>query len=104
MNPNMAMLSRSFGGVIRAQREARGIDLDGLSQAIGGSPSKGFLARVEEGTVGPSSSLVLKLAGVLGLPGDLMLNASGFATESQRRDALSALENATGTRRPTNGV
>ncbi len=97
-------LKEAFGEVVRAQREAKGFDLDDLSRAIGGTPSKGFLARVEEGSVGPSSSLVLKLAAVLGLPADLMLNAGGFASGIQRMDALSALGSATGSRRPTNGV
>ncbi len=99
----MGSMARTFGEVVRVQRVARSLDLDGLSRAIGGTPSKGFLARVEEGLVGPSSSLVLKLAAVLGLPPDLMLNASGFATESQRIDALSAL-GASVVRRPTNGA
>ncbi len=74
-------MSKGFGEVVRARREARGLDLDDLSRAIGGTLSKGFLARVEEGSVGPSSSLVLKLAEVLGLPADLMLNASGLTDD-----------------------
>ncbi len=97
-------MSKGFGEVVRARREARGLDLDDLSRAIGGTPTKGFLARVEEGSVGPSSSLVLKLAEVLGLPADLMLNGSGFASGAQRMDALSALGGLTGSRRPTNGA
>lgn len=99
-----ASMGRAFGEVVRAQRQARGLDLEDLSRAIGGTPSRGFLARVGEGTVGPSSSLVLKLAAVLGSPADLMLNASGFATQSQRAEALRALEGVSGTRRPTNGA
>jgi transcriptional regulator with XRE-family HTH domain len=104
MNPDVASMGRAFGEVIRTQREAKGLDLVALSQAIGGTPSQGFLAKVEEGQVGPSSSVVLRIAAVLQLPPDLMLNASGFATEPQRVVALSALGGVTGTGRPTNGV
>ncbi len=91
-----------FGALVRARREALGLDLDAVARVIGGTPGPGFLARFEEGSVGPSSSLVLKLADVLDLPSDLMLNAGGYATESQRAAALAAL--ADGTRRPTNGA
>jgi len=101
---DVTSMGRAFGEVVKVQRLAKGLDLDDLSRAIGGTPSKGFLARVEEGSVGASSSLVLKLAAVLGLPADLLLNASGFATGTQRIDALSALGGATGTRRQTNGA
>ncbi|MEO5940819.1 MAG: helix-turn-helix transcriptional regulator [Candidatus Limnocylindrales bacterium] len=80
-----------FGQVIRNRREARGLDLAALHLAIGGTPGIGFLASLERGAVGPSSSLVLKLAEVLDLPPDAMLNAAGFATEGQRLAALSSL-------------
>ncbi len=80
-----------FGAMLRARREAQGLDLDGLCAAIGGTPGRGFLARMEEGSVGPSSSLMLKLAAALGLPDDLVLNAGGVATEAQKLDALMAL-------------
>lgn len=80
-----------FGQVIRNRREARGLDLDELHVAIGGTPGTGFLASLERGAVGASSSLVLKLAEVLDLPSDAMLNAAGFATEGQRLAALAGL-------------
>ncbi len=82
---------RDFGAIIRHYREARGMDVDGLCAAIGGTPGPGFLTSLESGSIGPSSSLVLKLAVALGLPADLMLNAAGFATRTQRRLALASL-------------
>jgi hypothetical protein len=88
-----------FGAIVRQHREARGLDIDGLCAAIGGTPGPGFLTSLEAGAVGPSSSLVLKLANALGLPADLMLNAAGFATQTQRAVALATLpEVATGRR------
>ncbi|MEO7665171.1 MAG: helix-turn-helix transcriptional regulator [Candidatus Limnocylindrales bacterium] len=83
-----------FGAVVRARREAMGLDLDTVSRAIGGTPGPGFLRSFEEGSVGPSSSLVLKLAAVLDLPSDQMLNAGGYATEGQRATALTRLAGA----------
>lgn len=80
-----------FGGLVRARRQYLGLDLDAVSLAIGGTPGPGFLERFEEGSVGPSSSLLLKLAAVLDLPSDRMLNAGGYATEAQRATALSRL-------------
>lgn len=80
-----------FGHLVRARRIALGLDLDAVAQAIGGTPGPGFLGRLEDGSIGPSSSLVLKLAVVLDLPADQMLNASGFATENQRAAALDRL-------------
>ena len=80
-----------FGAMLRARREALGLDLDQLCAAIGGTPGRGFLARMEEGSVGPSSSLMLKLAAALDLPAELLLNAGGVATETQRLEALVAL-------------
>lgn len=82
---------RDFGAIIRHYREARGMDADALCAAIGGTPGPGFLTSLESGSVGPSSSLVLKLAEALGLPADLMLNAAGFATRTQRRLAIASL-------------
>ncbi len=84
-----------FGAVVRARREAMGLDLDAVANAIGGVPGAGFLGRFEDGSVGPSSSLVLKLAAVLDLPSDQMLNAGGYATEGQRAAALRRLVAAT---------
>ena len=81
----------TFGDVVRRRREARALTHEELQLAIGGSPGAGFLARLEEGIVGPSAGLVLKLATALDLPADLMLNASGFTTETQRLSALLAL-------------
>lgn len=46
---------------------------------------------MELGSVGPSTSLILRLGGVLDLPSDQMLNAAGYATESQRVAALGSL-------------
>ncbi|MEJ7696141.1 MAG: helix-turn-helix transcriptional regulator [Candidatus Limnocylindrales bacterium] len=80
-----------FGAMVRGQRESRGLDLDALCAAIGGTPGIGFLGRLEDGLVGPSSSLITKISTALGLPVDLMLNAGGFATENQRLDALVTL-------------
>lgn len=80
-----------FGAIVRHHREARGLDMDGLCAAIGGLPGPGFLTSLEAGSVGPSSGLVLKLADALGLPVDLMLNAAGFATRTQRALALATL-------------
>ncbi len=80
-----------FGGMLRHQREARGLDVGALAKAIGGTPSPGFLTSLEEGAVGATSSLVLKLSSALGLPADLMLNAAGFATQAQRAQALADL-------------
>ncbi len=97
------MTGIGLGAILRQRREALGIDLDGLSRAIGGTPSAGFLARLEEGIVGPSSSLVLKLAAAFDLPGEVMLNAAGFATQVQRAEALAALGSAVGSHR-TNGA
>ena len=54
-------------------------------------PIGGFLARLEEGSVGASSSLALSLANVLDLPAAAMLNAAGFATEHQRAVAIAEL-------------
>lgn len=93
-----------FGAVIRTRREANGLDLNDLSIAVGGTPASGFFGRMEEGSVGPTSSLVLRLAAALDLPSDLMLNAGGYATEAQRASALAALAAlADGSRRPSNG-
>ncbi len=83
-----------FGAVVRARRQAMGLDLDAVASAIGGTPGPGFLGRFEDGSVGPSSSLVLKLAAVLDLPSDQMLNAGGYATEGQRAAALMRLADA----------
>lgn len=80
-----------FGGMLRRQREARGLDVAALAQAIGGTPSPGFLTSLEDGAVEAISSLVLKLSSALGLPADLMLNAAGFATQAQRAQALADL-------------
>lgn len=80
-----------FGAIVRQHRQERGLELDGLCAAIGGTPGPGFLASLESGSVGPSMSLVLKLAEALDLPGDLMVNAAGFATQAQRALALAAL-------------
>jgi len=88
---NGSAMGASFGDIVRRRREAKGLTLEDLQQAIGGTPGPGFLARLEEGVVGPASGLVLKLANVLDLPADLMLNASGFTTETQRLTALMAL-------------
>jgi len=82
---------RDFGAIVRQYRESRGLDIDALCAAIGGTPGPGFLTSLEAGAVGPSSSLVLKLAEALRLPADLMLNAAGFATQTQRRLALASL-------------
>lgn len=83
-----------FGALVRARREAMALDLDSVSRAIGGTPGPAFLGRFEEGSVGPSSSLILKLAAVLDLPSDHMLNAGGYATEVQRLAALMRLADA----------
>lgn len=80
-----------FGGIVRARREGNGLDLAQLCEAIGGTPGAAFLARMEEGAVGPTSSLVVKLAVALELPADKMLNAAGFATNRQRIEALASL-------------
>ncbi|MEO6579509.1 MAG: helix-turn-helix domain-containing protein [Candidatus Limnocylindria bacterium] len=80
-----------FGAMVRQRREARDMDVDALCKAIGGTPSAGFLTSLEEGAVGATSSLVLKLATALALPADLLLNAAGFATQSQRAQALADL-------------
>ena len=80
-----------FGAILRQYRQARGFGIEDLCAAIGGTPGPGFLKSLEDGVVGPSSSLVLKLAEALGLPADLMLNAAGFATHTQRSLALAAL-------------
>lgn len=80
-----------LGAIVRERREARGWTVDDLCRVIGGTPGAAFLARLEEGLMGPSSSLVLKLAAALGMPADLMLNAAGFATEGQRAKAITAL-------------
>ena len=80
-----------FGQVIRNRREARGLDIDALCAAIGGTPGVAFLARLEEGSVGASSSLVLSIAGVLDLPAAAMLNAAGYATADQRVLAIASL-------------
>lgn len=90
---------RDFGAIIRHYREARGMDIDGLCAAIGGTPGPGFLTSLETGSVGPSSSLVLKLAEALQLPADLMLNAAGYATQTQRRLALASLPGIDAARR-----
>lgn len=88
-----------FGAIVRQHRESRGFDIDGLCAAIGGTPGTGFLTSLEAGSVGPSSSLVLKLAEALGLPADLMLNAAGFATHAQRNLALETLAPGDASRR-----
>jgi len=88
-----------FGAIVRQHREARGLGIDALCAAIGGTPGPGFLSSLESGAVGPSSSLVLKLADALGLPADLMLNAAGYATQTQRALALAGLPEAGGERR-----
>ncbi len=80
-----------FGALVRQHREAKGLDIDALCSAIGGTPGPGFLASLEAGSIGPSSSLVIKIADALGLPADLMLNAAGFATQNQRALALASL-------------
>ena len=95
---------KEFGAMVRARREAKALDLDALSTAVGGTPGSAFFGRLEEGSLGPTSSLVLKLAAVLDLPSDLMLNAAGYATEIQRATAMAALAVlAAGTRRPPQG-
>ncbi len=80
-----------FGQVIRNRREARGLTIDELCAAIGGTPGVGFLARLEEGSVGASSSLAISLADVLDLPAAAMLNAAGFATADQRMVAVASM-------------
>lgn len=97
------MSNPGFGAAIRRRREALGIDLDELARAIGGTPGAGFLARLEEGNIGTSSSLVLKLAAALDLPVDTLLNAAGFATAQQRAEALFEL-GGDGAPRRTNGT
>jgi transcriptional regulator with XRE-family HTH domain len=82
---------RDFGSIVRQHRLARGLDIEQLCSAIGGTPGPGFLKSLEDASIGPSSSLVLKLAEALELPADLMLNAAGFATQAQRSLALAAL-------------
>ncbi|MEJ7696466.1 MAG: helix-turn-helix domain-containing protein [Candidatus Limnocylindrales bacterium] len=82
-----------LGALIRMRRQANGFDLDDLSRAVGGTPGAAFLGRLEEGSLGPTSSLVLRLAAVLDLPPDLLLNAAGYATETQRLDAIATLAN-----------
>ncbi len=88
-----------LGAIVRQHREARGLDVAALSAAIGGTPGPRFLTSLEAGSVGASSSLVLKLADVLGLPHDLMLNAAGYATQTQRALALAALPEVRSNRR-----
>jgi ribosome-binding protein aMBF1 (putative translation factor) len=85
---NGAATQPTLGTVVRRHREALGLSLEDVQAAIGGTPSTGFLAQLEDGTVGPAPTLLLKLATVLGLPADLVLNAGGFATEPQRLAAL----------------
>ncbi len=86
------MTGNEFGRMIRERREALGIDLPTLTVALGGQPSPGFLSNMEAGSVGPTTTLILKLGAILDLPSELMLNAAGYATETQRASAQSALE------------
>lgn len=85
------LTGNEFGALIRRRREALGLGLDDVSKAVGGTPGPGFLGNMELGSVGPSTSLILRLGGVLDLPSDQMLNAAGYATESQRVAALGSL-------------
>ncbi|MEO7119138.1 MAG: helix-turn-helix transcriptional regulator [Candidatus Limnocylindrales bacterium] len=89
-----------FGAIVRRHREARGLDIDALCAAIGGTPGAGFLISLEAGSIGPSSSLVLKIANALELPDEMMLNAAGFATQVQRAVALAALTTTDKTQGP----
>jgi transcriptional regulator with XRE-family HTH domain len=90
-----------FASIVRRYRVLRGLDIDGLCAAIGGTPGPGFLTSLESGSIGPSSSLVLRLADALALPSDLMLNAAGFTTERQRALALASLAGLATGGRPT---
>ena len=98
MGTGQVRFNEELGAILRSRREARGLALDALSKQLGGAPGPGFLGRLEEGLVAGTTGLILKLAEVLDLPAEALLNAAGFATEAQRATAIVMLRD--GAERP----
>lgn len=87
---------KHIGEVIRARRDAMGLSLVQMSMQAGGSPAPSFINKMETDSAQPGSETARRLASVLRLPEDLMLNGFGLATPEQRDAAVEKLESMIG--------
>ena len=83
-----------FGQIVQGRRSAMDMSLNALSGRMGGSPGPSFLSKIESGSVSPTREVALRIADALDLPRDVVLNATGHASETQEVSALDALQQA----------
>lgn len=79
---------------IRASRKARGLSLEGLSQACG--VSRAALSQIETGKSNPSLGAVWKIATGLGVPLCELLGEAGRGVQVLRRGEMEVMRSADG--------
>jgi hypothetical protein len=67
------------------------MSLNALSARMGGSPGAPFISKIESGIVHPTREVTARLAKALEMPREDVLNAAGFATETQQTTAIEVL-------------
>lgn len=80
-----------LGQVIQQRRGAMKMSLNALSARMGGSPGSPFLSKIESGIVHPTREVSTRLAKALELPREEVLNAAGYATDTQESLATERL-------------
>ena len=80
-----------LGQVIRQRRDAMEMSLNSLSARMGGSPGSPFLSKIESGIVHPTREVAARLSKALELPREEVLNAAGYATDTQESLATEML-------------
>ena len=83
-----------LGSFVKTRRGEMGMSLSELSRAMDGSPVESFLSRLERGQVPIPREAAIKLARILSLPEEEVLNMSGHVTEEQALVAAQRLERA----------
>lgn len=89
-----------FGQAVQARRQSMEMSLNVLSREMGGSPGPSFLSKLETGQVEASPRVAARLASSLNLPLETILNAAGYATETQRSKAITELRQMVGAPAP----
>lgn len=80
-----------FGLIMQSRRQAMQMSLNVLSGRLGGSPGPSFLSKIETGQVVPTREVATRLADALGMTTEVVLNATGHATDDQEAIALEQL-------------
>lgn len=79
------------GQALRERRRALLLSMEQMSAAMGGTPRPSVISRIETGATRPNRRMAERLAEVLDLPKETVLNAFGYASDEQTKEALGHL-------------